>query len=257
MCCDGFVLADYVIGSVGLNGTTVEMYIQNVDSELIKSHNGYYAISSDSNDVTINIWDDISQEELKRIAIAECFNLKEMFKLPLHLRVNRLDPNNFNNVLEQYYDGKNTISYTQPAASSTVGVPLDVFVARYNTGAAYYNQIADRDGYVHMSEINATSVLQENYQPDAGLGYKLTIDKSNNGDVCGFGAFTMLNNMSDKNVLTGEIMSCIYALDTSLTDCGQALEIWGEIAAKESSYINSIDYVNLSGDGISAVNGAL
>ena len=136
--------------------------------------------------------------------------------------------------------------------TNSVGVPIDIFVSRYNDAAAYYNRIADRDGYFHMQTITTSELKKESYQPDSSLGFKITFNEETN-DYSKINSFTaqamMEGYVPDNNILTGEIMSCIYALDVSLTDCSQALDIWGRLANSDFFTYNSINYFNASFTG--------
>lgn len=91
--------------------SAVESFVQSTSIEMQTEHAGTCAVSSDTEAVTINFWDDISAEDLEKIA-TEKYN--EIQGQNMHLRVNRLDPNDLNTVIDQYYDGVKTIEAGEP-----------------------------------------------------------------------------------------------------------------------------------------------
>lgn len=148
---------------------------------------------------------------------------------------------------------------TDTAAAESVGVPIDTFVARYNEAAAYYNSIADRDGYFHMQTITASGLKNENYDPDYGMGFEITVNEDSNdySKIHSWETNAMMDSLTDNNILTGEIMACIYALDVSLTNCSQALDLWDQLAHSDYFTYNSIQYMNVSFTGFVSFSGKI
>lgn len=92
---------------------SVDTLVQNIAIEMQSDHAGTSAVSSDTEAITINFWDDTPDTDLEKIAI-EKYN--EAQNVGMHLRVNLLDPNNLSYVIEQYYDGVKTIENGEPVA---------------------------------------------------------------------------------------------------------------------------------------------
>lgn len=109
----GIILACILSSTVWAESpsATVEDFISSATSVLSERHNGYFAISSDDEAVTINLWDESNSSELEKIA--EDFG-QESNEIGMHLRVNLLDSKDFDVVIEQYFDGDHIISSGNP-----------------------------------------------------------------------------------------------------------------------------------------------
>lgn len=113
----GLLIALFLSTAVCAEGlSSIESFVQSTSIEMQTEHAGTSAVSSDTEAVTINFWDDISTEDLERIAI-EKYN--EIQGQNMHLRVNRLDPNDLNRVIDQYYDGIKTIEAGETISQNT------------------------------------------------------------------------------------------------------------------------------------------
>ena len=106
----------------GESTETINSFIEKTSSELSQTHNGHFAISNDEEAITINIWGFITEDELKTIAIEK---YEEAKNLQMHLRINLLEEGNFDNVLEQYYDGTQTIQNDNPQSNTMTRAEFD------------------------------------------------------------------------------------------------------------------------------------
>lgn len=123
---------------------------------------------------------------------------------------------------------------------------LDIFVDRYNKGVDYYNRIAERDGYSKTVQITKNDLLIDNIAPTGNIKLVVNPNKRDKNPVKIINIWTDDKSDLDQNVATGEIMSMIYAFDTSLVDCADALTLWEQVYNNSKMEQDGILFTNYS-----------
>ncbi len=117
--------------------------------------------------------------------------------------------------------------------SGVPGIPVEVFLSRYNSAISTYNQIAERDGYTKALTIPSLATDTEDVVLDDTAKAKLTVNggKANSiGMICSFNfSYPFEPSTFDSPLLTGEIISCMYAFDESLSDYTAAGNLYSKL----------------------------
>lgn len=140
------------------------------------------------------------------------------------------------------------------------GISVSAFVDRYNTAINEYNQIAERDGYTKAKTISGLSSGTHDYKPDgdrAGI-IKLNDGEKNDYDKVGsFSIYCLTDGWYDKALFTGQIISCIYAFDESLSSFYDAGNLYSQLMESNNDSLSNgdISYYNSSISGFVHISG--
>lgn len=141
------------------------------------------------------------------------------------------------------------------------GVLMNTFIDRYNAAINEYNLIADRDGYSKANTLDQIYIKTgtKEYKLDNN-GFSLTLNdgSGNSANMVGsFRARVLLDKYYDKEILTGELASCIYAFDESLSSFHEALDLYAQVMETNTDFIREGDilYMNSSITGCVDISG--
>ena len=138
-------------------------------------------------------------------------------------------------------------------SSNNIGVDLETFITRYNAGVDYYNAIADRDGYNKTAYINADNLGGEDFSPSGNMKITVNPNTTNKSPVGIINVWADDRNNLDANISTGEVMAMLYAFDTQMKDCAEALDLWGQLNENAKVTKDGITFDNYSVDDMVAI----
>lgn len=144
-------------------------------------------------------------------------------------------------------------SSKETTSSNNIGVDLETFITRYNAGVDYYNAIADRDGYNKTAYISADNLGGEDFSPSGNMKITVNPNTTNKSPIGIINVWADNRNNLDANISTGEVMAMLYAFDTQMKDCAEALDLWGQLNENAKVTKDGITFDNYSVDDMVAI----